>query len=54
MRFVKGYEKSRVVLSESRRLDLSSVPEAVLDSSERMFGERLTPLEVVSRIVEDV
>ena len=54
MRFVKGYEKSRAVLSESRRLDLSSVPEAVLDSSERMFGKRLTPLEIVSRITEDV
>ena len=54
MRVVKGYEKSRAVLSESRRLDLSSVPEAVLDSSERIYGERLTPLEIVSRIIEDV
>ena len=54
MRIVRGYEKSRAVLSESRRLDLSGVPEAVLDSSERIYGERLTPLEVVSRIIEDV
>ena len=54
MRVVKGYEKCRTVLSESRRLDLSSVPEAVLDSSERIYGERLTPLEIVSRIIEDV
>lgn len=54
MRIVKGYEKSRAVLSESRRLDLSSVPEAVLDSSERIYGERLTPLEIVFRIIEDV
>lgn len=54
MRVVKGYENCRAVLSESRRLDLSSVPEAVLDSSERIYGERLTPLEIVSRIIEDV
>ena len=54
MKVVKGYEKSRAALSESRRLDLSSVPQAFLDSSERIFGERLTPLEVVSRIIEDV
>ncbi len=53
MKIVRGYEKSRAALSQSRRLDLSSVPESVLDSSERMFGERLTPLEVVSRIIED-
>ena len=54
MKVVKGYEKCRAVLSESRRLDLSSVPEAVLDSSERIYGVRLTPLEIVSRIIEDV
>ena len=54
MRIVRGYEKSRAALSESRRLDLSGVPEAVLDSSERIYGERLTPLEIVSRIIEDV
>lgn len=54
MRIVKGYKKSRATLSESRRLDLSSVPEAVLDSSERIYGERLAPLEIVSRIIEDV
>ncbi len=54
MRIIKGYEKSRAALSQSRRLDLSSVPEAVLDSSERIYGERLTPLEIVSRIIEDV
>ncbi len=54
MKVVKGYEKSRSALSEGRRLDLSSVPQAFLDSSEQIFGERLTPLEVVSRIIEDV
>ena len=54
MRILKGYEKSRAALSQSRRLDLSSVPQSVLDSSERMFGERLTPLEIVSRIIADV
>ncbi len=54
MKVVKGYEKSLSALSEGRRLDLSSVPQAFLDSSEQIFGERLTPLEVVSRIIEDV
>ena len=54
MNIIRGYEKSRAALSESRRLDLSSVPESVLDSSEKMFGERLTPLQIVSRITEDV
>ncbi len=54
MRIVKGYEKARAALTESRRLDLASVPQAVLDGSEAMFGERLTPLEIVSRIIEDV
>ena len=54
MKIVKGYEKSLSALSDGRSLDLSSVPRAFLDSSERIFGERLTPLEVVSRIIEDV
>ena len=54
MRIVKGYEKARAALTESRRLDLASVPQSVLDGSEAMFGERLTPLEIVSRIIEDV
>ena len=54
MRIVKGYENSRAALSESRRIDLSTVPQSVLDSSEKMFGERLAPLGIVSRIIEDV
>ena len=31
-----------------------SVPESVLDRNERLFGERLTPEQVVSRILSDV
>ncbi len=54
MKIVRGYDASRAALLESRRLDISSVPQSVLDSSERIFGERLTPLEIVSRIVDDV
>ncbi len=54
MRIARGYKQARAALSESRRLDLSSVPQSVLDSSERIFGERLTPLEIVSRIIDDV
>ncbi len=54
MRIVNGYEEARAVLTGGRRLDLSDVPQSVLDSSEKMFGERLTPLEIVARIIEDV
>ena len=54
MKILRGYEESRSVLTRDRRLDLSSVPESVLDSSEKIFGERLSPLEIVSRIIADV
>jgi histidinol dehydrogenase len=35
-------------------LDEVSVPESLLDSTERLFGARLTPAETVDRIIRDV
>ncbi len=35
-------------------LDEVSVPEALLDANERLFGARLTPAEAVDRIIRDV
>lgn len=54
MRIVSGVEAARKALSEGRRLDLASVPDSFLDTTERVFGERLSPLDTVSRIIGDV
>ncbi len=51
MRIVHGADAAMRVLSEGRRLDLVSVPMSSLEVTERVFGERLTPLETVSRII---
>ena len=54
MRIVSGVEAARKALSKGRRLDLASVPDSFLDTTERVFGERLSPLDTVSRIIGDV
>ena len=54
MKVVRGVEAAREALSIGRRLDLASVPASFLDTTERVFGERLSPLETVSRIIDDV
>ena len=54
MRIVHGVEAARKTLAKGRRLDLASVPESFLDTTERVFGARLTPLETVSRIIDQV
>ena len=54
MRVVHGVEAAQRALSDGRRLDLASVPDAFLETSARVFGERLPPLETVSRIIESV
>ena len=54
MKIVHGLDSSRRALSEGRRLDLASVPPSVLDTSERVFGARMSPTEIVARIVSDV
>ena len=54
MKVVRGVDAAREALSVGRRLDLASVPGSFLDTTERVFGERLSPLDTVSRIIEDV
>ncbi len=54
MRIVHGAEAAREALSMGRRLDLASVPSSFLDTTERVFGERLSPLDTVSRIIDSV
>ena len=54
MRIVHGSPEAVAALSVGRQLDLATVPEAVLDTTERAFGERLSPLESVSRIIDAV
>ena len=54
MKVVRGVEAAREALSVGRRLDLASVPGSFLDTTERVFGERLSPMDTVSRIIDDV
>ena len=54
MRIVHGAEATREALAKGRRLDLASVPSSFLDTTERVFGERLSPVETVSRIIDSV
>ena len=54
MKIVTGAKAARRELGKGRRLDLASVPPAFLDTTERVFGARLSPVETVSRIIEAV
>jgi len=54
MKIALGLEAARRELGKGRRLDLASVPPSFLDTTERVFGERLSPVETVSRIIDAV
>ncbi len=54
MKIVHGVEAARAALEEGRRLDLASAPPAFLDTTERAFGERLSPQDTVARIIDAV
>ena len=54
MRIVHGLEDARQALCEGRGLGLDDVPQSLLDGIEAMFGESLTPTQVVERIVRRV
>ncbi len=54
MRIVRGFEDARRVLCDGRGLGLDDVPQSLLDGIERIFGEALTPLQVVERVVRRV
>ena len=54
MRIVRGIEEARRALCDGRGLGLNDVPQSLLDGIAEIFGEQLTPLQVVERIVERV
>ena len=54
MRIVRGLEDARRVLCQGRGLGLDDAPQSLLDGIAGIFGERLTPLQVVERIVRRV
>ena len=54
MRIVRGLEDARKVLCEGRGLGLDDVPQSLLEGIADLFGEALTPLQVVERIVRRV
>ncbi len=54
MRIVRGLNDARQALCEGRGLGLDDVPQSLLDGIEDMFGESLTPAQVVERIVRQV
>lgn len=54
MRIVRGLNDARQALCEGRGLGLDDVPQSLLDGIEEMFGESLTPVQVVDRIVRQV
>ena len=54
LQVIEGLDKSRQALQRTDPLDTSSMPEEVLDRNAELFGERLSPLEAVQRILSDV
>ena len=54
MKMVRGIKEGLTVLCKGRGLNLTDVSERILDSIESIFGERLTPTQVVDRIVSQV
>ena len=54
MRIVRGLEDARKVLCKDRGLGLDDVPQTLLDGIADIFGQALTPLQVVERIVSRV
>ena len=54
MKIVRGLKDARRELCEGRGLGLDDVPQSMLDGIASMFGEPLTPLQVVERIVRRV
>ena len=54
LQVIEGLDRAREALQRTDPLDTSGVPSEVLDRNEQLFGERLSPLEAVQRIVSDV
>ncbi len=54
MRVVRGYEAGRTALERDIQQDWDKAPPSLLEGILRVFDERLTPQEVVARILADV
>ena len=54
MKIVYGMDAARQALLGSRGLGLTDAPDELADGTEQRFGERLTPAQVVERIVTRV
>ena len=54
MKTVHGLDSGRKALLGNRRTDLSDLPPHVQARTERVFGESLTPVEAVDRILRQV
>ena len=54
MKLVRGISEAKEALSSARSLDLLNVPPHVQATTQRVFGEPLTPPETVRRIIEMV
>ncbi|MCE2463284.1 MAG: histidinol dehydrogenase [Dehalococcoidia bacterium] len=54
LKVIRGMAQARKELFRVDVLNLDSVPQEVIDRTEKVFGERLSPMESVQRILEDV
>ena len=54
MRIVRGLSNARAVLCENRGISAGRVSPDVLAKTQEVFGEDLTPMEVVQRILQQV
>ena len=51
---MRGIEESKIVLSVDRGINLDTVPAHVQATTERVFGEPLTPQRTVEKILASV
>lgn len=54
MKIVRGYAKAKEILSRASSLDMEDAPPQVQAKIREVFGESLTPAQVVGRILEKV
>ncbi|MCI0438369.1 MAG: histidinol dehydrogenase, partial [Chloroflexi bacterium] len=54
MKVVRGLADARKALCENRGINLASVPAHVQARTEQVFGQPLTPIQAVERIIREV
>ena len=54
MRTVIGFEPAKKLLLENRGLNLSDTAGSISEFSEKIFGRKMTALQYVERIVDEV